>query len=404
MVKAAYKQTEVGDIPDDWNVLPADDVCLKVVDCKNRTPPVIEGGEFAVVRTTNVRNGRFVEDGLRFTDEESFNIWTKRAIPQDGDVMITREAPLGEVCLVPDNHRVCLGQRMMMYRPDTDKIESKFLLYALLSDRVQKNLRDKLGGSTVGHARVDDVRMLKVPVPPDIREQKAIAEAMSDIDELIDLLEKTIAKKRDIKTATMQQLLTGKKRLPGFGEGKGTKQTELGEIPEDWEALRLGEVLRIRHGKSQKEVEAADGEYPILATGGVIGRAREPLYSKPSVLIGRKGTIDVPYFMDTPFWTVDTLFYSEIVEDADPKFIFYKFGFIDWYKYNEASGVPSLNSASIENIVQSFPNTREEQEAIGEFISDFDIEIDALEQRLTKTKAIKQGMMQELLTGRTRLV
>ena len=81
----------------------------------------------------------------------------------------------------------------------------------------------------------------------------------------------------------MQQLLTGKKRLPGFGEGKGYKQTELGEIPEDWEIKQLGDVLKIRHGKSQKEVIEDNGLYPILATGGEIGRTNTALYSKPSV-------------------------------------------------------------------------------------------------------------------------
>jgi type I restriction enzyme S subunit len=107
--------------------------------------------------------------------------------------------------------------------------------------------------------------------------------------------------------------------------------------------------------------------------------------------------------MDTPFWTVDTLFYSEISKDADPKFIFYKFNLIDWYSYNEASGVPSLNAATIENIDQAFPSELEEQRAIATVISDMDAEISALEARRAKTQAIKQGMMQELLTGRTRL-
>jgi len=122
------------------------------------------------------------------------------------------------------------------------------------------------------------------------------------------------------------------------------------------------------------------------------------------VLIGRKGTIDIPYYMDTPFWTVDTLFYSEVSDLADPKFLYYKFLFIDWYQYNEASGVPSLNAATIEKIAQAMPSTREEQKAISNILTDFDVGIDSIESRLVKTKAIKQGMMQELLTGRTRLI
>ncbi|WP_243688941.1 restriction endonuclease subunit S [Geotalea toluenoxydans] len=144
VIQTGYKKTEVGVIPEDWEVKTAAQICELVVDCKNRTAPVVDGGEFAVVRTPNVRNGKFVREELRFTNETSFHEWTARAIPQLGDVLITREAPLGEVCLVPSDVRVCLGQRMMLYRPDREKTESSFLLYALMSSGVQSNLFKKL--------------------------------------------------------------------------------------------------------------------------------------------------------------------------------------------------------------------------------------------------------------------
>jgi len=108
--------------------------------------------------------------------------------------------------------------------------------------------------------------------------------------------------------------------------------------------------------------------------------------------------------MDSPFWTVDTLFYSEIFKHTDAKFVFYKFDLIDWYSYNEAFGVPSLNAATIEDINQAFPALKEEECAIASILSDMDAEIAALEKRSAKTKAMKQGMMQELLTGKTRLI
>ncbi len=112
MVADGYKQTEVGVIPEDWEVVSANGVCDAVIDCKNRTPPVVDD-EFAVVRTPNVRGGRFVFEGLRYTDAVSYKIWTQRAVPQDGDIFITREAPMGEVCRKPLNLKVCLGQRMI---------------------------------------------------------------------------------------------------------------------------------------------------------------------------------------------------------------------------------------------------------------------------------------------------
>jgi type I restriction enzyme, S subunit len=127
------------------------------------------------------------------------------------------------------------------------------------------------------------------------------------------------------------------------------------------------------------------------------------LYDKPSVLIGRKGTIDVPQYVDTPFWTIDTLFFTEISSLVSPKFVFYKFNTINWYNYNGASGVPSLNASTIENIEFNCPPLPE-QTAIAAILSDMDTEIASLEQKRDKTRLLKQGMMQELLTGRIRLV
>ena len=183
----------------------------------------------------------------------------------------------------------------------------------------------------------------------------------------------------------------------------GYKLTEVGVIPEAWEAEPIGRCLKIRHGKSQHEVVSASGEYPIFGTGGEMGRASRPLYSKPSVLIGRKGTIDAPRYLDTPFWTVDTLFYSEVFENVDAKFMFYQFCLVDWYAYNEASGVPSLNAKTIEKIQIPYPPSKLEQRAIAAALSDIDSLLAKLDTLIAKKRNIKQATMQQLLTGQTRL-
>jgi len=265
----------------------------------------------------------------------------------------------------------------------------KYLLYSLKSDYVLRQQKAWFVGAAQPFLDTKAISGFLVAVPPTLSEQRAIAAALSDVDALIAALDKLIAKKRAIKTAAMQQLLTGKQRLPGFSG--------------EWEVKRLGEVLSVRHGKSQHQIVANDGKYPILATSGEIGRTNTFLYDKPSVLIGRKGTIDKPQYQESPFWTIDTLFYTEIATETSPKFIYYKFITIDWLSYNEASGVPSLNASTIEAIEFQCPDV-EEQTAIATVLSNMDAEIAALEARRDKTKAIKQGMMQELLTGRTRLV
>jgi type I restriction enzyme S subunit len=225
-------------------------------------------------------------------------------------------------------------------------------------------------------------------VPP-LHEQQAIAAALSDADGVVAGLERVIAKKRLIKQGAMQDLLTARRRLPGFSG--------------EWELKKLGAALTVRHGRSQKEVEHPSGEFPILATGGQIGTATKFLWDRPSVLIGRKGTIDVPRFMDTPFWSVDTLFYTDVHAGNDAKFLFYVFLMVDWMSYNEASGVPSLNAKTIENIEVRLPKL-DEQQAIAAVLSDMDAEIQTLESHLAKARAVKEGMMQNLLTGRVRLV
>jgi len=149
------------------------------------------------------------------------------------------------------------------------------------------------GKSGVPGVNRNDLYSELTSVPVHVSEQRAIATALGDMDALLDKLDRLIAKKRAIKQATMQQLLTGQTRLPGF-DG-------------EWKVRRLGDMLAIRHGKSQKQVEDSAGIYPVLATGGKIGLASKALYEKPSVLIGRKGTINKPQYMELPFWPIDTI-------------------------------------------------------------------------------------------------
>lgn len=382
-MREGYKQTEVGVIPEDWGLDNVASVCKITTGDKN-TQDRVDDGEFPFfVRSQSVeRIGSYSFDG--------------EAVLTAGDGVGTGKI-FHYIKGKFDYH-----QRVYNMHSFSDHVDG-FYFYKYFGERFYNRIMQMTAKSSVDSVRREMIADMKIVLPP-YQEQKAIASALSDMDGLIASLEALIEKKRALKTAAMQQLLTGKTRLDGFGFGKGMKQTELGEIPEDWDVVSLGDFLKIRHGKNQKEVVCEDGQFPILGTGGEIGRASQPLYSKPSVLIGRKGTIDKPVYMDQPFWTVDTLFYSEISPEADARFLFYKFGFIDWYQYNEASGVPSLNAATIEKVNIAAPCRKDEQSKISQIIADFDVDIETLKLRLTKTKALKQGMMQELLTGRTRLV
>lgn len=391
--KAKVQSTEAGAIPDDWRAVPFRHVVGTCLDFRGRTPKKLGldwgGGEIVALSANNVQMGFIDFDRESYLgDELLYSKWMTNGDCELGDVLLTMEAPLGNVAQVPDRKRYILSQRVILVRPSPDVCKD-FLAHQMRSERFQKELVKNASGSTalgIQRARLDQI---PIALPSSTREQKLISVALTEATALVDSLEQLLTKKRQIKQGAMQELLTGKRRLPGFAR--------------KWKDSLLGELLSIRHGKSQKDVECEGGRYPILATGGQIGWADAFLYDQPTVLIGRKGTIDQPRFMDTPFWSVDTLYYSEVKEPNSAKFLYYRFCLIDWMRHNEASGVPSLSGKVIESIVISHPE-EDEQEAIALVLTDMDAEITTLESRLTKARALKQAMAQALLTGRIRLV
>ena len=386
VIPIGYKQTEAGVIPEDWNVRRLKESCSKVTDGTHDTPKPVKSG-VPFLTAIHVKDNRISYEDCLYVTKEDHDVIYKRCNPEMGDVLVVNiGAGVATSALVDVDFEFSL-KNVALLKPSAGSLSGAYLNYCL-SHRKAGITQALSSGGAQPFLSLNQIGDIAIPMPP-ILEQRAIATALSDVDTLLAKLDQLIAKKRDLKQATMQQLLTGETRLPGFGGA--------------WEVKRLGDVLRVRHGKSQHSVETQDGRYPILATGGEIGRTDISLYDMPSVLIGRKGTIDKPQFRDTPFWTVDTLFYTEIFGANSAKFLFYKFDMIDWRCYNEASGVPSLNASTIENIEINLPRP-EEQTAIATVLSDMDAELADLEARRDKIRALKQGMMQELLTGRIRLV
>lgn len=381
-VKTGYKQTDVGVIPEDWEIRTIGQIfslvngrAFKPEDWKDHGLPIIR------IQNLNDPNANF-----NFTTSAVADRHKVKA----GDLLFAWSGTLGSSfgARIWRGDEGVLNQHIFKVHGDAHRTTPNFSL--VVFQRIETDIAKQAHGfkSSFVHVKKSDLIKLHVPLPP-LYEQNAIIEALRDVDELIASLDQLIAKKRDLKQAAMQQLLTGKTRLQGFSG--------------EWETKRLGDALTICHGKSQKHIEDDAGVYPILATGGEIGRTNSYLCEKPSVLIGRKGTIDKPQYLDKPFWTVDTLFYSDIRDPYSAKFIYYAFCMINWRGYNEASGVPSLNARTIEGISFKCPEPAE-QTAIAAVLSDMDTELTELEQRRDKTIALKQGMMQELLTGRTRLV
>lgn len=209
-----YQETALGWIPAEWRFTTCDAVCEKIIDCKNRTPPETPDG-YPVVRTPNVRDGEFVDAELAFTDEKSYEVWTMRGKPLAGDIVITREAPVGEVCMIPERHpNACLGQRMMLYRPNPELVDSRYFLYALQSQQIKNRLELISGGSTVGHVRVGDIRTLWMFMPESEGEQKQIADALDGVASRLTREAAQLEKLQRQKLGLMQDLLTGRVPVP----------------------------------------------------------------------------------------------------------------------------------------------------------------------------------------------
>ena len=164
------------------------------------------------------------------------------------------------------------------------------------------------------------------------------------------------------------------------------------EFNSEYKKYKIGDTLKVKSGKDQKSIECINGKYPILGTGGQIGTTNSFLYDKPSVLIGRKGTINKPQYMTTPFWTVDTLFYTDIKEEFNTKYIFYAFQNINWKKYDESTGVPSLSCKTIEEILYYIPN-KNEQDKISTFITLLDKKIELQQRKIETLKIYKRGLL-----------
>ena len=181
-------------LPETWCWAALEDATLMVVDCHNKTAPYQSTG-IPLVRTTNIRDGQFVWDDLRFVGEDTYRFWSKRCFPQPGDIVFTREAPMGEASIIPENTKICLGQRTMLIRPLSECTSANYLLIALLDPKFKERAFQTAVGTGVKHLRVGDVSELKLPLPP-TNEQTEIVRRVDILFAFADRLEARLATAR----------------------------------------------------------------------------------------------------------------------------------------------------------------------------------------------------------------
>jgi type I restriction enzyme S subunit len=412
-LRPGHKQTEVGLIPEDWGVEPLGKMA------SFRTGPFgtaihksdYTDGGVPVINPMHIVDGRLVPTGsITVTEEAAEKLAVFRL--KAGDVVMGRRGDMGRCAVVQEDQTGWLcGTGSLIIRP-TEETVPDFLQRVLSCPPTVIAIRNASVGSTMINLNQSVLAAIPIQSPP-LPEQRAIAGALGDVDALLGALEKLIAKKRDLKQAAMQQLLTGQTRLPGFSG--------------EWEAKPIGDFADCTAGGTPSTLTPSywggtiqwmnSGELNLKLVAEVEGRITEEglrnssakLIPKKCVLVGlagqgkTRGTVAINLVELCTNQSIAAILPSPAFV---PEYLYYNLD----TRYDELRALSSgeggrggLNLTIIKSIRVPLPS-HPEQTAIARVLSDMDAEIAALEQRLAKTRALKQGMMQELLTGKTRLV
>lgn len=230
----------------EWGEQTLDALCLLISDCPHATPKWTESGVI-VLRNQNIKAGRLDLSNPSFTDEAHYINRTQRAVPEKGDIVITREAPMGDVCIIPEGLKCCLGQRQVLLRPNPEKVENSFLLYALQSPYLQHQIGWNEGtGSTVSNLRIPVLKALKVPIAP-LSHQKQISKILRALDDRITLLRETNKTLESIAQAIFKSWFVDFDPVRAKMEGRqpeGMDEDTAALFPDSFEETEMGEVPR----------------------------------------------------------------------------------------------------------------------------------------------------------------
>jgi type I restriction enzyme S subunit len=412
-----FKQTEVGPIPEDWEVVSVEEISAKHPHAlatgpfgssisskyfKNSGIPVIRGGNMSAETTS-----RLIDDDLVFLSLEKAAEF-RRSTVRDGDLIFTCWGTINQVGLIDETTRYSeyvISNKQMKLTPDSNRADSLFLYYSFLGPELQDRIELQSIGSSVPGFNLGQLRSIRLKLPP-LAEQRAIADALADVDALLDRLDALVAKKRAVKTATMQRLLTGRQRLPGFSGA--------------WETKRFGEIVsqrsdRVMPNHSNSGHFCIELEHIEQGTGSLNGETKtspssslKAVFEKDDVLFAKLRPYLRKYWLadrsgvcSTEIWVLQAK--PDIVS---PSFLYHHVTldrFVIVASQAHGTHMPRADWKVVRNYEVDLPPL-EEQRAIAAVLSAMDAEIEAVRARRAKTQAVKRGMMQELLTGRTRLV
>ena len=385
-LRSGYKQTEVGVIPEDWD--------LKYIE------------NLAHITTGSRNTQDRVNDGLYPFFVRSQTIERINSYSFDGEAVLTAGDGVGTGKVFHYiNGRFDTHQRV--YRiSEFNGLINGYFFFLYFSNHFYSRIMQMTAKSSVDSVRREMIARMPIPLPPKMAEQEAIAEALSDADALIESLEQLLVKKRHLKQGAMQELLPGKKRLPGFQSKPGYTQTEVGAIPADWAVTELSRVCSMKSGEGITSANIDEfSEYPCYGGNGLRGFTTRFTHEGRYALIGRQGAL-----CGNVLGVKGEFFASEhaiVVTGSaliDIGWLTFVLGKMRLNRYTESSAQPGLSVSKVLALNLALPPTTEEQTAIAAVLTDMDAEIATLETKLTKARQLKTGMMQELLTGRIRLL
>lgn len=403
------KQTEIGLIPDDWEVKEFNQVATLINGRAYFQSELLKQGKYKVLRVGNFgTNDTWYYSNLELPEKQYCN---------KGDLLYCWSCTYGAYIWNEDD----TIYHYHIWKIQTNNADKYYLKYILNNDIASQ--MSNSNGSTMAHITKGFLEKRRFVFPP-FEEQQRIAKALSDVDALISTTEKLLQKKKNIKQGTMQELLTGKKRLPCFAKSNNTKMTELGEIPEDWEIKSIKDFAKVYDGTHQtphyvdvgipfysvENVTANDFEHTKL----ISEKEHRFLTSKVKIekgdiLMTRIGSIGDCKYID---WEPEASFYVSLAlikcdTSVDARFISYYSNSLQFKKELELrsliTAIPQkINLGPISEIILVLP-PKKEQTAIANVLSSMDKEIENLNTKLEKYRNLKTAMIQQLLTGKIRL-
>ena len=277
------------------------------------------------------------------------------------DLLVTGVGTIGVPYLVRNLEPLYFKDGNIIWFQNSDKIDGKFLFYSFSAEQIQGFINESAGIGTVGTYTIESGKKTPISLPNQI-EQAKVGEFFQQLDNLITLHQRKFEKLTNVKKSMLEKMFPQ--------NGSSYPEIRFKGFTDPWEQRKLGEMVDVCSGMDYKHL--SEGDIPVYGTGGYMLSVNKALsYDRNAVGIGRKGTIDKPYILKAPFWTVDTLFYAIPKDSKNIDFTFDVFQKVDWKKKDESTGVPSLSKIAINETSISTPS-KLEQERIGSFFRNLD--------------------------------